>query len=298
MFEVKTTLVLGAGASFPYGFPLGNELMKIISNELVPNLNPEWDYHLKQRNISKGMIQKFGQALLNSRRFSIDEFLARRNEFTEVGKLCIALALIPRENKQRLLYAPEDDWYRTLFKMMDTDFNSFGDNNLSIVTFNYDRSLEHYLIHTMMHSYGKDEDECFQHLKKIPIVHVHGKIGGLRWCDKPARDYRGNLKHHVDVFQAADDIITISEENRKDKEYKHAYKYISNAKKVYFMGFGYHSSNLKRLGVLNVKTDMFGSSFGIGESRKKTLTNKYRIVLNKEFNKNLEFINNIIEHEL
>ena len=41
--------------------------------------------------------------------------------------------------------APSDHWYALLANQLEIGTDRFGENKLSIVTFNYDRSLEHYL---------------------------------------------------------------------------------------------------------------------------------------------------------
>ena len=67
---------------------------------------------------------------------------------------------------------------------LDSTFEEFGNNKLSIVTFNYDRSLEHYLLNSLMTLHGKTRDECAQALKKIPIVHVYGQLGEHQYAKR------------------------------------------------------------------------------------------------------------------
>ena len=75
----------------------------------------------------------------------IDAFLTVGQSFN-VGKLAIAYCLMLFEDETKL-YQPDGDlrggnWYAYLVGKLDLTFEEFGNNKLSIVTFNYDRSLE------------------------------------------------------------------------------------------------------------------------------------------------------------
>ena len=53
--------------------------------------------------------------------------------------------------------------------------------NVAFITFNYDRSLEFFLLTTLKNRYQKTEQECAAKLKNIPIVHLYGKLALLPW---------------------------------------------------------------------------------------------------------------------
>ena len=99
MIETETALIVGAGGSIPYGFPSGAEL----KGEVIHNLS-------RARHASELLIAEFGQdaaeefwvALKESGQQSVDAFLERRSEFTRLGKLAIAQALLPLEKTGRL----------------------------------------------------------------------------------------------------------------------------------------------------------------------------------------------------
>ena len=66
--------------------------------------------------------------------------------------------------------------------------NEFSEHALSIITFNYDRSLEEYLYRVLGALYNRDAEELVQGLS---IIHVHGDLGPLDWESQRGRKYGG-----------------------------------------------------------------------------------------------------------
>src|SRR5688572_10130162 len=110
MIKVPTVLVLGAGASDPYRFPLGRKLMAEICQNAhstyIRELNPTGDPKIKKD------IEDFRDALRTSGQQSVDAFLEHRDEFRVIGKKAIARALIPCEDEEVLFdLFGEKIWY-------------------------------------------------------------------------------------------------------------------------------------------------------------------------------------------
>ena len=62
------------------------------------------------------------------------------------------------------------------------DYFKLSKSNLTIITFNYDRSLEHYLYNTFLNfTKSLTEKEKIEELKKLKIYHVYGKLADLPW---------------------------------------------------------------------------------------------------------------------
>ena len=72
--------------------------------------------------------------------------------------------------------------YEYLSVKLNSSFEEFGENKLSIITFNYDCSLEHYLLNSLINSHEKTRDECAKALTQIPIVHVYCQLGERPYC--------------------------------------------------------------------------------------------------------------------
>ncbi len=258
MIKTDTVLILGAGASRPFNFPTGQGLL----DEVYQNLRAENTAQFKQLlefEPEVSHIRDFRNALKLSGKESIDAFLEGRNEFMRIGKLAIAQTLLPYETTENL-FRSNTNWYSYLYNhKLNCSLEKLDNNNLSIITFNYDRSFEHYLFTVFKNSSGLDSEYCADQLKKIPIVHVHGKLGDLPW-ESPS----GIMYDSYEFFssysrdsttllkKSYDKIKIISEDIENDSEFKMAHNLIEDAEVIYFMGFGYNRTNLQRLRVLEL----------------------------------------------
>ena len=287
-------LILGAGASAPYGFPAGRKLMNIILKHLDPMKGSELPVTLARFGIKANTIKDFSKNLDYSGRQSVDAFLEHRPEFLKVGKLAITLSLIPYENESRLFDRNkyETNWYEYLFNKLNAPFNSFHENKLAIITFNYDRSLEHYLITALGSAYGKSVEECSVPLNTIPIIHVHGRLGALPWQEGLKRSYEP--EPFIDEIEAvSEQIKVITDDVQDSSEFKEASTQMHNALDIIFLGFGYHDENLQRLRIKEFgNKHPVGSAYGLGDSEILDVKGKWGIKLAKEHGEVLEFLKN------
>ena len=60
----------------------------------------------------------------------------------------------------------------------------FHQNDVGFITYNYDRTLEQFMLTALANTYGKDETTCAEILAHIPIIHLHGRLGYLPWQGK------------------------------------------------------------------------------------------------------------------
>ena len=211
---------------------------------------------------SNEIVGEFNTSLRFSGRPSVDAFLEYRHEFMGVGKASMALSLIVFENRNAL-FGSGGNWYEHLFGRMNAPFDSFGENRLSVVTYNYDRSLETYLFEALKHSYGKSDVEVADVLAKIPIVHVHGQLGDLPWQKSRGRHYKATFDTS-EIRDAAEGIRVVSEPTQIEGAFGPARDQIESGERIVFIGFGYHRENFTRL-KLDVKSGQkrfFGSCFG------------------------------------
>ena len=233
MIKTRTVLILGAGASQPYGFPVGYELFAMICNGKFGL--PDDDRRVK---LIAQQTTSFQEELKRSGQTSVDAFLERRDDLVPVGKYLIAATLIPFESEGTLFETPlkglGQRWYRHLFGALNAPPGEFGNNALSVITFNYDRSLEHFLATALSKNYqaGRVGEE----LRKIPIIHVHGSLGEYGH----GRMYSPRL---VAVSEATTSIRIVHEA----VELQPAHQLLSQAEQVIFLGFGYGEKNIERL---------------------------------------------------
>lgn len=265
MITIPTVLVLGAGASYPYGFPTAKELKNRICEAFSsPNTAGS---RLVGNNLGHTLDQflKFREAFWRSGVPSVDAFLARRTEFLPVGKLAIAYCLVPLEDESTLFAPPlhgSGDWYEYLSVKLAASFDEFGDNKLSIITFNYDRSLEHYLFTSLRNWHGRSVDECIEKLAEIPIIHVYGQLSRIPYPQHGCRQYLppgGDAsKVHPALLDAAAGITLVHE---KESELQEAHNLLTAAERICFLGFSYDPLNLSRLAI-NTKNTSPGRIFG------------------------------------
>lgn len=102
MIGRRTVFILGAGASYPYGFPTGEGLVDEIID--LTQQTP-LDSTFLAYDCSAEEVHCFGHDLSNSNASSVDSFLEHRPDFLKIGKLAIALTLRPKERDQPLLRA-------------------------------------------------------------------------------------------------------------------------------------------------------------------------------------------------
>ena len=241
MISQKTVLVLGAGASTHCGYPLGRRLV----SDLCDLRRTAALDSLPRRSRPKADV--FLTRLSHSDPDSIDAFLEREPDLAPLGKYLIAHALKSREILDNLFPSHDAGWYRTLFSVLVAPGGGpiSSRSKVSVVTFNYDRSLEAYL-HTRLQShFGVDPDEATSILTRLPIVHLHGILG-----DFPAVPYQpvldpGELQHIARRIRIIHELVDTKGEFCSP-QFRKANKMLHQAERIFFLGFGFHPDNLRR----------------------------------------------------
>lgn len=282
MIKRKTVLALGAGASMPYGFPSARDLIFEICDGLAMEHLP-LATALQKVGHSFEDLSEFRKRLQHSGQPSVDLFLEARKEWMELGKDAIAATLIPHEEPARLhRFKGRLDWYEYLFQRLSSPApDTFIKNRLSVLTFNYDRSLEEFLRLCLKHSYSLDGKAASEMLKNIPIVHLYGRLQEFPWLEgKRGRDYGPRLTPQV-IQNSAQSIKIVHEMEEaqiyRDPEFSKAHMLLGEADVICFLGFGYHRENLRRLGV-NAPTlsrEIWGSAYGIGDGERPAIEREF-----------------------
>jgi len=273
MIQTPTVLVLGAGASVPYGFPSGKKLKKRILDS-----GPKVHEDVGERD--EGRFLEFQRTLRHSAQPSVDAFLEHRSELMDLGKALIAHQLIAHENTNALFKT--EDWYQYLWQRMGTSFDEFDRNQLSIITFNYDRSLEHFLFTALVNSYRVSGEDAAEKLKHIPIIHVYGQLGLLEWQGNDDEGANVRPYGHDRTIQAiriaARGIQILTEGKDESDKFQQARDLVHRAKLVYFLGFGYNTTNMKRLQLpvhgspnYDAARYMAGSCYSLTEAERKII---------------------------
>jgi hypothetical protein len=208
-------------------------------------------------------LRAFRDDLRQSGVGSVDAFLEYRPEFIHLGKTAIAEALIPFEDEEKL-FSSKNNWMGYLLEKLNAPLDKFDKNRLSVITFNYDRSVEWYLFKALRARYGLNPQRAQELLHHVPIIHVHGILGGLPW-EQNGREYIPRPERNG-VYLARERIKIIHEEIKKDPEFEHARQAMINAHRIIYLGFGYHPVNVQRIATYFTGrrvTHVFGSAFGL-----------------------------------
>lgn len=248
-----TVLILGAGASEPYGLPLGEQLVDDILQNLFDAPDNALRMVLRKLEYRDGDVETFREKLDGSGALSIDEFLeGNAGVYVEIGKVAIADTVLRKENRDKLLGRDKAKvhWYRYIWRKMRLNANRDNfeeENGLDIVTFNYDRSFEYYFTTLIENSFDiqrwEDASSLFQ--RSVQVVHVHGCVGEAKNFASPSprkSPYPETIRGAADSIRVVHDPIA-----QDNPQFIQARDLISNASCVAFIGFGYHPANCTRL---------------------------------------------------
>jgi hypothetical protein len=283
MFESKTVLVLGAGASVDFGLPTGHDLksrisraldirfdgsgtiisgefriyeaLKILARQFSPNSGSELNSLIK----SAWAIR---DALPQS--ISIDNFIdAHRGDkkISDVGKLGIATCILEAERSSILSFdqarrqSPdfarlESTWIASFFKMMTSEVQS--DNvqnsvaNLSVISFNYDRCFEHFLRFAFQNYYRIDNSAAETLARNLPVMHPYGQVGNLPWqANEPVIHFGHQDDYNSRPLMEASAKLRIFTEQIEDPAVIDPMRLlVQNAESIVFLGFAFHRQNL------------------------------------------------------
>lgn len=250
MIPIPTALVLGAGASDHLNYPIGTELIIQVCARIEQNR-----YHDSIREqYGETKIEDFHKRLSHSADYSVDTFLERNDDLLEVGKILMVDTLKTHEIPEKIFPPGRPGWYQTLFhSLLGDSVDDIPNNPLSVITFNYDRSLEFYLHQTITSRYGISEDAASQILSKIKIIHPHGILG-----EYPAVPYSTEVdKATLEKMSSAIKVISEIDESGKrfcTEDFRLCHDALLAAKRIRFLGFGFHEDNVRRMDFFNETT--------------------------------------------
>ena len=256
--------VLGAGASAPYGFPLGPLLAERVCRSIEQRHTGL--HQLLCGHFDAQAVDAFPQEFRRSGQYSLDSFVERRPEFREIVKTAIIYTLAPSENEPALLAPPrtntndvpvgtpdgiDRDWYRYLLRqIVTTRPEDFGANRLKVITFNFDRSFERRLFVSLKSTYNLSDVETEKLTQAVPILHIHGDLGAPAWLPSCAEDPEGR-PYHADKFETIATTharrLSLIDDEIPNERRSSAREWLIGAKVVCFLGFSYHPLNLARL---------------------------------------------------
>ncbi|MCB4792753.1 MAG: hypothetical protein LHV68_12835 [Elusimicrobia bacterium] len=308
MIEKKTIFVLGAGASMPYGYPSGAELLDALVDKNIINVYPILD-------LGDVNINVFRKTLRYAYPSSIDYFLMQNKDnqsFIKYGKAAIIRYFLKKEYRdagtkiggiEELSLPRNKDnkdenkkWYGYFFNniLAMKSFKDLFKNNVTIVTFNYDRSFECFTYNHLKNTYGASDFDIYLFFKHINYSHVYGCIAPIFYVgNEPYYDFSGDFKEEDDlrfIFnndthawqygKVSDDTlknysseadrlllnrIKVIGEERDSKTPVLSEEILTDAQYLCFLGFAYDETNMDRLNLklLNLKCHVSGTILDI-----------------------------------
>lgn len=218
MIRTKTAFVIGAGAGFDIGMPLGDKLSSIIASKLnikygeggtkLQSGDPEIMMALQEiTQAAKVDVNEYRAAGCNVAAGigftrSIDSYLnahAGNKKVETCAKLAIANTILEHERGCAINVSPDKrpldfkdkeavlrSWLQP-FMFLLSDRIKRDENldaifsNVKIINFNYDRCIEHFLWMALQQVFVLSEERAAALVRTLPIIHPYGTVGNLTW---------------------------------------------------------------------------------------------------------------------
>ena len=285
MIRKPTLLIFGAGVSFEYGFPLGRSLLLKIVADL--EFGSRLCQMMKSLGFTFSAIDQFRRELGLSGQPSVDAFLEQHKKDEQLGKLgktAIAASLIPSEDEARLNDRSAIRLYEYLWHQISGSPNMYSANQLSIITFNYDRSFEQYLRTVLTASHPEFRDQCNGFnaaLSQFDVIHIFGSLGSLETKSSTYLPYGlQGAPNSVTIEQAAARIKLYHEAQFDDDTSNRIRLRITEAETICFLGFGFHPINIRLLEFCglgeNKDTHHYASAFGLKPGERKSILERVK----------------------
>ncbi|MFN0114907.1 MAG: hypothetical protein ACKVPY_09550 [Paracoccaceae bacterium] len=288
MINRKTVVVVGAGASSDLGLPLGAALKSEVANLATRRDDGIWlhlnsamfHYFEPNRDIGEKALlhfSDFGSQLRSA--YSIDNFLDQRRDdhiLLAVGKMLIAYVIAGAEKNSGLAVEREFDVIENnqdyfLFDLMNIVSRGHQANNihkslqnLTFVTFNYDRCIERFLKIWLETNFGMKAGDV---VPRDNIVHAYGSLGD--YFDQSVHnpfEYRGRVAFqnvHLELRNYVDKIKIFTEQE-DSSVFGVIHQKLTDCDTIVFLGFGFEEQNMRFFenvsGSKNVFATMYGQS--------------------------------------
>ncbi len=272
MFRKPTVVILGAGANFELGLPLGKDLMITVETALRfdalgnPKTTPADEFRDALRNqFGKDYaeyIQAAGKLVQVMDLFtSMDEalhYVSADPRCITVGKAAIVSSIIGAEAGCKLKFdgrlgTPDlpkasDTWLPEFLSMatanltqeeMPTIFDG-----VTFINFNYDRSLEHYLFWALILRARLLPKRAKDIVDRLRVIRPYGTVG-IDWGgDGGGLMFGRPDRLDASVFQAADKIRTFTEQHAAGIQEEIA-RALTRGRLFLILGFGFHGQNFR-----------------------------------------------------
>lgn len=323
-----TVFIIGAGASTEANLPTSVKLKNQIA-ELLDLLMDDWGAKLiSGDNLILEALRQIIQLPENKdedfshfiraahhirdalpQAISIDNFIDTQRDNNKIalcGKLAIVRTILEAE-KNSLLYFDnsrhdnkinfnnlEKTWYIQFFKLLteNCDKNELAERlkTITLIIFNYDRCIEHFLYYGFQNYYKISGEQAFVLIKNIKIYHPYGDVGNLPWTkQKEIIDFGKN--------PSINDLITLSKKIKtftegvdpNSSDINKIKEQTGNASRLIFLGFAFHKLNMQLIAPENVENGIkcYATTFGISKSDRGVLNSQMHVLFKERIKINM-----------
>lgn len=303
-------LVVGAGASKEVSLPVGEDLKQAIASCLSFRVEHgfrvaggdstimEALYQLVQQpGNQRGDVNPYLHAasLIKSampQAQSIDNFIdSHRSDvrIAQCGKLAIALCILKAERSSALrvdrsnIYnkinfaGVSNTWFRGLFELIvqscQQEEIAARLQKLAVISFNYDRCLEHFLHGAIQNYYSVSPEQATAAMSHLQVFHPYGTVGALPWSDPSRGIEYGGEPSSYQLNALAAQIRTFTESiDPASSEIVALRSTLRSAKRIAYLGFAFHPLNLELLYGKTVKkatasdARVYATALGLSDS--------------------------------
>ena len=270
MFTQDIIFIVGAGASCEFGgLPVGAQLMTQIRNDAAcfatSGSSPKSElYEIIRRDLPERLdtYVTAGADLakhIGSGATSIDDVLTwftSRPEVVELGKVAIVHQILKGERSSRL-YNPANSQMASEIDLPETWLPYFlsmvmdgrrseeaerAFDKVTIVNFNYDRTIEHFLYSALQSKFGLGEPRARRIVSEMITMRPYGFVGKLPWQEGPGLAFGAQPDGRA-LMSFASSIKTFSEGFAGNIE-NQIQLALEKARVCVFLGFGFHTQNM------------------------------------------------------
>jgi hypothetical protein len=286
--------VIGAGASKEINLPSGYELKNKIAELLDIRFSPIG------RGQEHGDYQIVGAIRLvvqdpNGGRGDINPYLQEAGHISEAEHDSLLYFERRRVDSTISFDSLEKTWYLPFFQLLTENCgkNDLKERfqNVTLIIFNYDRCIEHFLYYALQTYDRVSEAEATNIFKNINIYHPYGSIGSLPWNNPNDSMNFGADPSPENLLQVAKKIKTFTEgTDPNSSEIKAIRDHISKTNRLVFIGFAFHKLNMKLINPGNGKSatgslpKCYATTYMISESDKEVIRSQINGIYSANIN--------------
>lgn len=311
----KTVYVVGAGASKEANLPTGDELKSKIAQLLDIRFPDGYNQKsgdfticealrlfVRENNNQNGDLNSYLYEAwhVNSampQAISIDNFIDTHRENAKIalcGKLAIVKSILDAERHSHLYFKNEridstvnfetlkKTWYGSFFQLLtencSKDELKARLQTITLIIFNYDRCVEHFLLHALQNYYKIKEAEAAELVKYINIYHPYGQVGYLPWQQPQSSVGFGETPNAQKLLTLANQIKTFAEGTDPNaSEIAEIKEHMASASHLIFLGFAFHKLNMQLIAPSRTEEEFnvvrcYATAYEVSDSNKEQIT--------------------------